>query len=75
MASYFSDFYSWDVLEQQRQKIVITDYGYEPNNRENVIPALAKALKECIDADSSILFSRKADMISGKISLRLKNSR
>ncbi len=56
----FLIFYSWDVLgAAEAKKIVITDYGYEPNNRENVIPALAKALKECIDADSSILFFPK----------------
>jgi len=41
------------------KKIVITDYGYEPNSRRNVIPALTEALKECADADSSILFFPK----------------
>lgn len=37
------------------KKVMITDYGYEPGSRSNVIPALTAALKECRSLDSAIL--------------------
>ena len=38
-----------------QQRIVVTDYGYEPGSRKNVIPALTKALEACKKHSSSVL--------------------
>jgi hypothetical protein len=44
-----------DAFTQQRQTVQVTDYGYEPGSRNNVIPALFEALEECAVHDSAIL--------------------
>jgi len=38
-----------------QQKFTITDYGYKPGERKNVIPALINAMKDCATKDSSII--------------------
>lgn len=42
-----------DVFSQHR--VLITDYGYKPGDRKNVIPGIEAALEECSKRDSSIL--------------------
>ena len=53
-------FYYPDVngIESQKE-ILITDFGYEPGSRKNVIPAVKRAIEQCRNAkeDITIVFS------------------
>ena len=57
-------FWVWifSVKIQAQNILSITDYGYIPGSRENVIPALKAAIQDA-SASGSVVIFRKADTI------------
>ena len=47
--------FSETVTLSQQVKVSVTDFGYEPGSRKNVIPAVRKALEECKKHTSAVL--------------------